>query len=50
VNRVDARARSMSGPGTSQVLSCIEGQVLRWKFPSSEGGGGTYSFPFSFTS
>lgn len=49
VNRVAARARSMSGPGTSQVLSCIENQVQRWKFPASEGSG-TYSFPFSFTS
>ena len=49
VSRVGANARSMSGPGTSQVLSCIERQVGRWKFPASEGGG-TYSFPFSFTS
>jgi len=50
VTRVDARPRSMSGPGTSQVLSCIEGQILRWRFPASEAGSGTYSFPFSFTS
>ena len=49
VTGVDARPGSMSGAGTDQVTSCIEGRIRSWKFPSSEAGGGTYSFPFSFT-
>ena len=49
VTGVDARPGSMSGAGTSEVTNCIEGKVRSWKFPSSEAGGGTYSFPFSFT-
>ena len=50
VTRVTAIPRSMSGPGTAQVMSCIEATIGRWAFPSSEAGTGTYSFPFSFTS
>jgi len=49
VTGVNATPRSMSGTGTSEVTSCIEGKIRTWKFPSSEAGGGTYSFPFSFT-
>ena len=49
VTGVDARPGSMGGAGTDQVTSCIEGRIRSWKFPSSEAGGGTYSFPFSFT-
>jgi hypothetical protein len=49
VTGVDARPGSMSGAGTSEVTNCIEGKIRAWKFPSSEAGGGTYSFPFSFT-
>jgi hypothetical protein len=50
VARVAAKPRSMSGPGTSQVMSCIEAKIGTWKFPRSDAGTGTYAFPFSFTS
>jgi hypothetical protein len=49
VTGVDAVPGTMSGAGTSEVTSCIEGKIRSWKFPASEQGGGTYSFPFSFT-
>lgn len=49
VTGVDAVPGTMSGAGTSEVTSCIEGKIRSWKFPASEAGGGTYSFPFSFT-
>jgi hypothetical protein len=49
VTGVDAQPGTMSGAGTSEVTSCIEGKVRSWKFPASEAGGGTYAFPFSFT-
>ena len=50
VTGVDATAGSMSGAGTPEVTSCIESKIRGWRFPSSDAGGGTYSFPFSFTS
>ena len=50
VARVAATPRSMSGAGTSEVASCIEAKIRNWKFPASDAGSGTYSFPFSFTS
>lgn len=49
VTGVDAVPGTMSGAGTSEVTSCIEGKIRSWRFPASEAGGGTYSFPFSFT-
>jgi hypothetical protein len=41
--------RTWSGPGASQAESCILARIRSWRFPSSEAGGGTFSFPFNFT-
>jgi hypothetical protein len=41
--------RTWSGAGASETEQCIEQKIRGWRFPSSEAGGGTYSFSFSFT-
>jgi len=41
--------RTWSGPGASATESCIRDKIQSWRFPASESGGGTYSFPFNFT-
>ena len=41
--------RTWSGPGASEAESCIRSKIESWRFPASDAGGGTYSFPFNFT-
>ena len=41
--------RTWSGAGSSEAESCIRSRIRSWKFPASDAGGGTYSFPFNFT-
>ena len=41
--------RTWSGAGSSEAESCIRSRIRSWKFPSSDAGGGTFSFPFNFT-
>ena len=40
--------RTWSGPGASEAESCIRSKIESWRFPASDAGGGTYSFPFNF--
>jgi hypothetical protein len=49
VTNVDITKRTWSGPGASEAESCIKQRISGWKFPSSEHGGGTYAFSFSFS-
>jgi len=49
VTGVDITKRTWSGPGASESESCIKQRISGWKFPSSDQGGGTYSFSFSFS-
>jgi len=49
VTGVDITKRTWSGPGAAESESCIKQRISGWKFPSSEQGGGTYSFSFSFS-
>jgi hypothetical protein len=49
VTGVDITKRTWSGPGAAESESCIKQRISGWKFPSSEHGGGTYSFSFSFS-
>ncbi len=49
VTGVDITKRTWSGPGAAEAESCIRQRISGWKFPSSEHGGGTYSFSFSFS-
>lgn len=49
VTNVDITKRTWSGPGAAEAESCIKQRISGWKFPSSERGGGTYSFSFSFS-
>lgn len=49
VTGVDITKRTWSGPGAAEAESCIKQRISGWKFPSSEHGGGTYSFSFSFS-
>ena len=49
VTGVDITKRTWSGPGAAEAESCITQRISGWKFPSSEHGGGTYSFSFSFS-
>ena len=49
VTGVSIPSRTWSGPGASEAESCIRSKINSWRFPSSEAGGGTYSFPFNFT-
>jgi len=49
VTGVDITKRTWSGPGAAESESCIRQRISGWKFPSSEHGGGTYSFSFSFS-
>jgi len=49
VTGVEITKRTWSGPGAAEAESCIKQRISGWKFPSSERGGGTYSFSFSFS-
>jgi hypothetical protein len=49
VTGVEITKRTWSGPGSAEAESCIKQRISGWKFPSSEHGGGTYSFSFSFS-
>ena len=49
VTGVNITNRTWGGPGASDAESCIRSKIESWKFPSSDAGGGTYSFPFNFT-
>jgi len=49
VTGVDVTKHTWSGPGSAEAESCIKQRISGWKFPSSEHGGGTYSFSFSFS-
>jgi hypothetical protein len=49
VTGVDITKHTWSGPGAAEAESCIKQRINGWKFPSSERGGGTYSFSFSFS-
>jgi hypothetical protein len=49
VTGVDITKHTWSGPGAAEAESCIKQRINGWKFPSSDRGGGTYSFSFSFS-
>ena len=49
VSGVNVTNRTWSGAGASESERCIADKIRGWHFPSSEAGGGTYSFSFSFT-
>jgi hypothetical protein len=49
VSGVNVTSRTWSGAGASETERCIADKIRAWRFPSSEAGGGTYSFSFSFT-
>ncbi len=49
VTGVDITRRTWSGPGAAEAESCIKQRISGWKFPSSDHGGGTYAFSFSFS-
>ncbi|MGH7718089.1 MAG: AgmX/PglI C-terminal domain-containing protein [Gemmatimonadaceae bacterium] len=49
VTGVNVSNRTWSGPGAAEAESCIRSRITSWRFPQSEAGGGTYSFPFNFT-
>ena len=49
VSGVNITRRTWSGAGSSESESCILRRIRSWRFPSSEAGAGTYSFPFNFT-
>lgn len=50
-NVTEARVagRTWSGPGADEAESCIRSRISSWRFPASDQGAGTYSFPFNFT-
>jgi hypothetical protein len=49
VTDADVTNRTWSGAGASPAESCILSKIRSWRFPASDAGGGTYSFPFNFT-
>jgi hypothetical protein len=49
VTGVNITNRTWGGPGASEAESCIRSKIESWRFPASDAGGGTYSFPFNFT-
>lgn len=49
VTGVDITNRTWSGAGASETEACIKQKILGWRFPSSDQGGGTYSFSFVFS-
>jgi hypothetical protein len=49
VTNVDITRRTWSGAGAAEAESCIKQRISGWKFPSSDKGGGTYAFSFSFS-
>jgi len=46
---VNVTNRTLAGAGASDTERCIVDKIRAWRFPSSEAGGGTFSFSFSFT-
>jgi hypothetical protein len=49
VSGVNMTNRSWSGAGASETEQCLAQKIRGWRFPTSDAGGGTYSFSFSFT-
>jgi hypothetical protein len=49
VTGANITSRTWSGAGSSEAESCIRSRIRSWKFPASDAGGGTFSFPFNFT-
>lgn len=49
VSSASVNRRSWSGAGVSAVESCVLSRIRAWRFPASDAGPGTYSFPFNFT-
>lgn len=49
VTGVTITNRTWSGAGASETEQCIAEKIRGWRFPSSDAGGGTYAFSFSFT-
>lgn len=49
VTNANITNRTWSGAGSSESERCILARIRSWKFPSSDAGGGTFSFPFNFT-
>jgi hypothetical protein len=49
VTAANITSRTWSGAGSSEAESCIRSRIRSWKFPASDAGGGTFSFPFNFT-
>ncbi len=49
VTAANITSRTWSGAGSSEAESCIRNRIRGWRFPASDAGGGTYSFPFNFT-
>ena len=49
VTAADVTSRTWSGAGAADAESCIRSRIRSWKFPSDSRGGGTYAFPFNFT-
>jgi hypothetical protein len=50
VTDANISSRTWSGPGSSEVESCIRQKVRGWRFPATERGSeGTYGFSFSFS-
>ena len=49
VTGVNVTNRTWSGTGAGEAERCIADKIRGWRFPSSDAGGGTYSFSFSFT-
>jgi hypothetical protein len=49
VTGVNVTNRTWSGTGSAETERCIADKIRAWRFPSSDAGGGTYSFSFSFT-
>ena len=49
VSGVNVTNRTWGGAGAGETERCIADKIRAWRFPSSDAGGGTYSFSFSFT-
>lgn len=49
VTSATVNRRTWSGAGVSAVESCVVSKIRGWRFPRSDAGAGTYSFPFNFT-
>ena len=49
VTGVNITNHTWSGAGSQETEACIKQKILGWHFPSSDQGGGTYSFSFVFS-